>query len=70
MGHMDNNKVYCNICKIPMFVYKMKHNGIDEIVYRCMNPHGNRKLKNGKMVWANGGKQSVGVEQIFKYLTK
>ena len=31
---------HCPICKNLMYGYKIKHNGVDEIVYRCQQQHG------------------------------
>jgi len=67
---MANSKMYCNVCGIPMFAYKIKHNGVDEVVYRCMGAHGNKRSKDGKLRWANGGRQPYGIKQVFKHLYK
>lgn len=61
-------KEKCKICELPMFHYAIKHNGKDEMVYRCMVNHGTVDI-NGN-VKIRRGQPAKGVTKHFKGLFK
>ena len=58
----------CPVCDLPMFVYPIKHNGMNEVVFKCMSFHG--KINGyGKVVpFTNGHKPARGVKEVFQRL--
>lgn len=63
---MNSNK-YCDTCNLPLFRFRIKHNGVDEHIYKCVSYHGTtRHSKNN--IKPKDCRIKIGVKEHFKYL--